>query len=747
MLTSPVSMTLSPPRRTRRSTSTTEYSSPPPVPPHPAHQHQTHRSMDTHCLLPSSPAPTADYSLIEPDPEYASIFPNLFLPGAYYYPYAASMPTLGSSGRVAGVRRGYAVASPTPGQWLGGGWTQQHQHHQNPLRAILPKLWDVLSFPGRSVLSTLANHAALSPASTSNSSNSSFSAATWSTPTTPVNYIDYADLPPLDGEEGELIDDEACCVPDPYEDAYAPYPYGSGREYGYSGYYGAREVRVATGIDILTLLPSELGLYILTFLCLSPSTSSTRAESSLESLNTILTCQLVSKGWRSLADDNATWKALFTNRWAVDLKKAWARSHVPVVADVDVNMEKSLPSLPGPAGRMSIISATPDRAPLQLNWKRMYLDRVELERREQTPTPTTPTGTDVLPFPGARRESGVEAEGGWEKWDPKVMRICGHSDSVYCLEFDSSRIITGSRDQSIKVWSLRTGALLGSFSGAHMGSVLCLKFEHDWDRDGTSADGVRKKGFMVSGSSDCRICVWDLELGDEMIQGERSVKGTVRAVLNGHSGGVLDLRIDENWIVSCAKDATIHIYNRDTLRLHRVLRGHEGPVNAVGLQGNNIVSASGDGKMILWDIASGERKRTFEGHDRGLACIEFRGGVIVSGSNDCRIKVWNAHTGECVRTLVGHRALVRALALGGGDFDAGGEGIVGMQGRLVSGSYDKTVKVWDLASGRMVREFKGQHTGHIFDVKFDVSRIVSTSHDHNIVVLDFSAGLDTSLFA
>ena len=141
--------------------------------------------------------------------------------------------------------------------------------------------------------------------------------------------------------------------------------------------------------------------------------------------------------------------------------------------------------------------------------------------------------------------------------------------------------------------------------GAHLGSVLCLKFEGDWDRDwivdddgdsnGDSGSGVyweddgesagrfgghrdelargkrrrrRRKGFMVSGSSDCSVCVWDLDLGpiveysdadvdaysDNQMHvdddGERQVTAEVRAILKGHSGGVLDLRIDEHWIVS-----------------------------------------------------------------------------------------------------------------------------------------------------------------------------------------------------
>jgi F-box and WD-40 domain protein 1/11 len=119
------------------------------------------------------------------------------------------------------------------------------------------------------------------------------------------------------------------------------------------------------------------------------------------------------------------------------------------------------------------------------------------------------------------------------------MHLRGHADSVYCLEFDSKRIISGSRDQTIKVWDIQTGRCLGTFRGHH-GSVLCLKFEKDWDIKG---DG--RRGFMVSGSSDRRACVWDIWIGEG---GE--VRAEVRAVLRGHLDGVLDLRVDEQWIVS-----------------------------------------------------------------------------------------------------------------------------------------------------------------------------------------------------
>ncbi|KAJ3515615.1 hypothetical protein NLJ89_g1652 [Agrocybe chaxingu] len=778
---------------------------------------------------PASPTPTADFSIIDMDPE--DVDPNPFIPGSYPTGHSrlisSSIPSLTfSRGRQmstwAGTSTNYA---PTRDR-------QYHPQHSSSLKSLLPRLWDALSSPGRTMLSlspSMNVNSTSPPSSRSSSRTASPSASPHHLPPqswyahngapngrhSPVYWyngsngkckgkakandrtgsrsdldekINYSELPPLDGEEGELID-EACFI-DPPD---------------------------VTGIDILSKLPPELALHILTFICPPPlppsafylNTSASPGRSRAisnegdtaphEALKALLSCRLVSHTWCRLASDNAVWRALFLGRWNIDLRRAVdtaSGTEGPergVRATMGKTWDFNLLDITPKARRvlgLGCIDAPPTSAPLQLDWRMLYRERLELDMRWAGAAHGAAFGHDsAVAAQSTRRMGGVyngsflgvpsSVSGGnfemadtcmHKTFEPKLMKVGGHTDSVYCLEFDSRRIITGSRDRTIKVWSLRTGECLGTFSGVHRGSVLCLKFEQDWDReweDHSLSDAPRdcpgnpktkeetrqRKGFMVSGSSDCSICVWDLHLGplvesddvsvmsDEKVNrrrddGDRTVEAEVKTILKGHSGGVLDLRIDRRWIVSCSKDAVIRVWNRETLELHRTLRGHEGPVNAVGLQSGKVVSASGDGKMILWDIESGERLRTFEGHDRGLACIEFKDDFIVSGSNDCKIKVWSASTGECLRTLVGHEALVRALS-----FDP-------RTGRLVSASYDKSVKLWDLGSGKLVREFKGPegHTSHIFDVKFDVARIVSTSHDQKIVVLDFSVGLDAALF-
>jgi len=174
------------------------------------------------------------------------------------------------------------------------------------------------------------------------------------------------------------------------------------------------------------------------------------------------------------------------------------------------------------------------------------------------------------------------------------------------------------------------------------------------------------------------------------------------------------------------------VWDRGTLELRRTLAGHEGPVNSIAMQHGKIVSASADSRIMLWDVATGVCLRVLD-NVRGIACVDYKGDLIVSGSHDT-ITIWSATTGECLQTLTGHRELVRSLAF---DPDSG---------RLVTAGYDASVRVWDLRTGRPVREFLRHHGRHILDVKFDSKKIISVSYDKTILITDFSEGLDATLF-
>jgi WD40 repeat protein len=97
-----------------------------------------------------------------------------------------------------------------------------------------------------------------------------------------------------------------------------------------------------------------------------------------------------------------------------------------------------------------------------------------------------------------------------------------------------------------------------------------------------------------------------------------------------------------------------------------------------------------EGKGLLRMLfTSGRLLRSMEGHTGGLSSVAFTpdGRTIVSGSYDKTVKVWNTVSGRLLHSLYGHTKTVRAVA-------------VSPDGRfIVSGSHDCTIRAWDLVSG------------------------------------------------
>ena len=106
----------------------------------------------------------------------------------------------------------------------------------------------------------------------------------------------------------------------------------------------------------------------------------------------------------------------------------------------------------------------------------------------------------------------------------------------------------------------------------------------------------------------------------------------------------------------------------------------------------------GQGHALLrWraSLESPALVRTLSEHGDGVNALAVTGdGRVVSGSSDGTVKVWDLNSGQEERTLSGHGGGVRALAMMG-------------DGRVVSGSDDCTVKVWDLNSGQEQRTLSG----------------------------------------
>jgi hypothetical protein len=123
--------------------------------------------------------------------------------------------------------------------------------------------------------------------------------------------------------------------------------------------------------------------------------------------------------------------------------------------------------------------------------------------------------------------------------------------------------------------------------------------------------------------------------------------------------------------------------------------------------------------------------QTFEGHAGGVLAVALTadGRRAVSGSDDKTLKVWDLESGRVLQTLESHAGGVWAVAL-----TADGR-------RAVSGSADKTLKVWDLESGRVLQTLEG-HVGQVLAVALtaDGRRALSGSADKTLKVWDLESG-------
>jgi F-box and WD-40 domain protein MET30 len=114
--------------------------------------------------------------------------------------------------------------------------------------------------------------------------------------------------------------------------------------------------------------------------------------------------------------------------------------------------------------------------------------------------------------------------------------------------------------------------------------------------------------------------------------------------------------------------------------------------------------------------------KILKGHTNGVMSLQFCDNILATGSYDATIKIWDLDTGKEVRTLKGHTMGIRCL-----QFD---------DNKLISGSLDKTLKVWNWRTGECISTYHG-HEGGVIALHFDSDILVSGSVDNHARVWNF----------
>ncbi|AFZ14017.1 WD40 repeat-containing protein [Crinalium epipsammum PCC 9333] len=343
-----------------------------------------------------------------------------------------------------------------------------------------------------------------------------------------------------------------------------------------------------------------------------------------------------------------------------------------------------------------------------------------------------------------------------------LSTLTGHNNSVQAVAItpNGKTAVSGSEDNTLKVWDLQTGTALSTFIG-HNDSVIAVAITPD----GKTA---------VSGSEDNTLKVWDLQTG------------TALSTFIGHSFWAITA--DGKTAVSgSSDDNTLKVWDLQTGTALSTFIGHNDFVRAVAItpDGKTAVSGSDDNTVKVWDLPgtarstlpawltrifkmlkpefTGTALSTLTGHNASVIAVAITpdGKTAVSGSEDNTLKVWDLqigtalsilpawltrifkiltlkpelHTGTALSTLTGHNNSVQAVAITPNGKTA------------VSGSEDNTLKVWDLQTGTALSTFIG-HNDSVIAVAItpDGKTAVSGSEDNTLKVWDLQTGTALSTF-
>lgn len=282
---------------------------------------------------------------------------------------------------------------------------------------------------------------------------------------------------------------------------------------------------------------------------------------------------------------------------------------------------------------------------------------------------------------------------------PKMLK--GHDDHVItCLQFYGNKIVSGSDDNTLKVWSATTGKCLRTLVG-HTGGVWSSQMS------GT---------IIISGSTDRTLKVWDAETG------------VCIHTLYGHTSTVRCMHLHENKVVSGSRDATLRVWDIETGEFLHVLVGHLAAVRCVQYDGKLVVSGAYDYMVKVWNPEREECLHTLQGHTNRVYSLQFDGVHVVSGSLDTSIRVWEVETGTCRHTLMGHQSLTSGMEL--------------RNNILVSGNADSTVKVWDIISGQCLQTLSGpyKHQSAVTCLQFNNRFVITSSDDGTVKLWDVRTG-------
>jgi len=193
----------------------------------------------------------------------------------------------------------------------------------------------------------------------------------------------------------------------------------------------------------------------------------------------------------------------------------------------------------------------------------------------------------------------------------QMNTLYGHSDTVSCIRVQEDIICSGSKDKTVRLWSIKSRSCTHTFNGHE--DIIC------------TVDMDLEKDMVVSGSYDDSIKVWSIK------------EGICKKTLKGHTDSVRSVKLYQKNLYSGSFDKTIKIWDLTLWQCEKTIQAHSDWISCLCIVDNTLISSSWDKSIRIWRLDGKLHKQLDE--IGPVSCIHSDSDYIVCVV-DKTIKVW-----------------------------------------------------------------------------------------------------------
>ena len=259
----------------------------------------------------------------------------------------------------------------------------------------------------------------------------------------------------------------------------------------------------------------------------------------------------------------------------------------------------------------------------------------------------------------------------------QLQVFSGHTGYVNNIAFsaDSKLVLTGSADKTARLWDAVTGKQLQMFSG-HTDEVITVGFSRD-----------RKQ--ILTGSEDKSLRLWDIETGQERKQWFLEEPVTAFSSDGAYAVGYSETdNANYLWDITTLTKTQRFSYSGAPWRY----------ATRFSSDGKYLLAAYGT-EIVLSDVATGRELQVFRGHTENVrgAVLSPNGKYVLSGAGDGTARLWDIETGQELRRFSGYAGGADSVA-----FSSDSK-------KLITNGSDGSVLLWDIEPHSELPTFNGQN--------------------------------------